>query len=58
MVGRLTVSQNSQPVYLVDLAHDCLEVRLDGFAEWRKPYGRAAIEQGTAKFAFQSPDRI
>jgi hypothetical protein len=58
MVGRLTASQNSQPVYLVDLAHDRLAVRLDGFAEWRKPYGRAAIEQSTAEFAFQSPDRI
>jgi hypothetical protein len=50
-------SKNSQPVYLVDLAQDCLEVRFDGFAEWRKPHGRSALEQATAKFAFQTPNR-
>ena len=41
--------KNSQSVNLVYLAQDCLEMRLDGFAEWGKPYGWAAIEQGTAE---------
>jgi hypothetical protein len=40
-------NKNSQAVYLVDLAQDHFEVRLNGFAEWRNPHGRSALEQGT-----------
>jgi hypothetical protein len=50
-------NKNSQPMYFINLAQDCLEMRLDDFAEWRKPHGRSAIEQGTAEFLFQSPNR-
>lgn len=43
-------------MYLDDLAQDRLEMRFDGFAEWRKPDGRSAIEQGTPEFVFQPPN--
>jgi uncharacterized protein YaiE (UPF0345 family) len=46
----------TQAMYLVDLAQDCLEMRFDGFTEWRKPDRRSAIEQGTSEFVFQSPN--
>jgi hypothetical protein len=44
----------TQLMYFVDLPQDCLEMRFDGFAEWRKPDRQSAIEQGTSEFMLQS----
>jgi hypothetical protein len=55
---RSAFGKNSQLMYPVDLAHDCLEMRFDGFAEWRKPDRPSAIEQGTSEFMLQSPNCI
>jgi hypothetical protein len=34
---RYTSETRAPLIYVVDLAQDCLEMRFDGFAEWRKP---------------------
>jgi len=51
-------SFGTQLMYFVDLAHDCLETRFDGFAEWRKPDRPSAIEQRTSELMLQSPNCI
>ncbi len=48
----------TQLMYFADLPQDCLEMRFDGFAEWRKPDRQSAIEQGTSEFMLQSPNCI
>src|SRR5262249_19103828 len=53
---RMRYSFGTQLMYLVDLAQNCLEMRLDGFAEWRKPDRRAPIEQGAPPVGFQVPN--
>jgi hypothetical protein len=56
VISRMRYTFGTQLIYLVDLAQDCLEMRFDGFTEWRKPERRSAIEQGTSEFVFQSPN--
>jgi hypothetical protein len=51
-----TFGNTTQLMYLVEVAQDCLEMRFDRFAEWRKLDRRSAVEQGMSEFAFQSPD--
>ena len=58
VISRMRYSFGTQLMYFVDLAHDCLETRFDGFAEWRKPDRPSAIEQRTSELMLQSPNCI
>jgi uncharacterized protein YaiE (UPF0345 family) len=56
VISRMRCTFGTQVMDLVELAQDCLEMRFDGFTEWRKPERRSAIEQGASEFVFQSPN--